>query len=350
MVAAGTAVNGRQKAVDPPNSGPGEGSADAPGDEFEVIDRFRSRFESGGGPPPGEVWIGDDAAVVGGSAPGSTLLATDLVVAGVHVDLDLCGLDDLGFKAVMVTVSDLAAMGGRPDHLLLSVAAPPGTDLDLLSEGVAEAARSVGGVVVGGDLSVASELMVSVSAVGSLHGRPSTGPLLRSGARPGDAIVVTGPLGTSAAGLRLLRGGWGGSAPVDGPGRAADEAAAVRSHRRPVARLEEGEVARLAAATAAIDVSDGLTNDLVHLAASSGVGVELDHLPVAPAAMRDEALGGGEEYELIITTADLPGLRHAMAAAGLRPPIRIGWCTDAPGALTLDGIPLPERGWRHAFG
>jgi thiamine-monophosphate kinase len=166
------------------------------------------------------------------------------------------------------------------------------------------------------------------------------GPLLRSGAAPGDALLVTGPLGASAAGLRLLRAGQG-----DDPSAAA----AVLAHRRPVARLDEGEVARLAGASAAIDVSDGLAADLHHLITASGIGVDLDDVPAAPGASRDEALGGGEEYELVLATTDPDGLRRAFEAAGLRPPVAVGRCTDRPGRLTLGGRPLAGVGWRHRF-
>jgi len=345
MVAARTVVNGRQKVMNGPNSGTGgEAGADT-GDEFALISRLRAGFEATGGlPPPGEVWIGDDAAVVGEGRPGPRLLATDLVVGGVHADLSRCGPDDVGYKAVMVTVSDLAAMGGRPDHLLLSIAAPPGTDLDRLGAGAAEAAAETGCVVVGGDLSTAPVLVVSVAVLGSLHGPVVPGPLLRSGAAPGDVLLVTGPLGASAAGLRLLHDGHGA-----GAGDHPSVAAAVLAHRRPVARLDEGEVARLAGASAAVDVSDGLVADLRHLATASGVGVELDDVPAAPGASPDEALAGGEEYELVLATADPDGLRRAFAAAGLRPPVAVGRCTDRAGRLDLDGRPLPAGGWRHRF-
>ncbi|HXA32782.1 MAG TPA: thiamine-phosphate kinase, partial [Acidimicrobiales bacterium] len=198
----------------------GRDAGTTPAGEFEVIGALQARFEAAAGrtAPPGEIWIGDDAALVAHSGGAALLLATDLVVAGVHVDLDLCTPADLGFKAVMVTVSDLAAMGGRPEHLLVSVAAPPGTDLDDLGKGVAEAATATGCIVVGGDLSTAPVVMVSVAAVGSIPPRrlvgddkeirPGQGTVLtRSGARPGDSVFVTGPLGSSAAGLRLLRAG-----------------------------------------------------------------------------------------------------------------------------------------------
>ena len=313
------------------------------------------RFEAAAGrtAPPGEIWIGDDAALVADSGGRPLLLATDLVVAGVHVDLDLCTVADLGFKAVMVTVSDLAAMGGRPDHLLVSVAAPPGTDLDGLGSGVAEAATATGCIVVGGDLSTAPVVVVSVAAVGSIppgaegEGEntipPGQGVLTRSGARAGDSLFVTGPLGSSSAGLRILQAGISEEEAAKGFG------SLVQAHRRPVARLAEGDTARLAGATAAIDVSDGLAADVRHLADASGVGIALDHVPVAMGATDDEALGGGEDYELIIATAGPDGLVAAFESAGLRVPIAIGRCTADPEERTLAGSDLPHLGWRHLF-
>jgi thiamine-monophosphate kinase len=332
---------------------------------------LQARFEAAAGrtAPPGEIWIGDDAALVADSGGRPVLLATDLVVAGVHVDLDLCSLADLGFKAVMVTVSDLAAMGGRPDHLLVSVAAPPGTDLDELGAGVAEAAAATGCIVVGGDLSTAPVVMVSVAAVGSLPPGPEQGVegvvspghgvLTRSGARAGDSLFVTGPLGSSSAGLRILQAGVS-EAGVSEVESATGLSSLVQAHRRPVARLAEGEAARLARATAAIDISDGLAADIRHLADASGVGIALDHVPVATGATGDEALGGGEDYELIIATADPDGLVAAFESGrlesggfesgGLRVPIGIGRCTADPEERTLAGGELPHLGWRHLFG
>jgi thiamine-monophosphate kinase len=325
-------------------------------DEFAAIGLLRARFEAaararhpdGPLPPPGDTWIGDDAAVVtidsGSSGPtapsGQAVLATDLVVEGVHFDLGLCSLDDAGYKAVMVTVSDLAAMGARPEYALVSVAGPPGTDFDRLGAGLAAAAAETGCVVVGGDLSQAPALVVSTAVLGLLRGGSADGPLLRAGARPGDLLFVTGPLGGSAAGLRLLRSGGGAT------GAAAD---LLRAYRRPVARLDEGETARHSGAAAAIDISDGLVADSGHLTRASGVGLALDTLPVIDGATREEALHGGEEYELLIATGDPDRLVRNFGAAGLRPPLPIGVCTDRPGPSTLDGEPLPEGGWRHQF-
>lgn len=314
-------------------------------DEFALVEYLRERFA---GPPalaPGDLGIGDDAAAVTPAHPGPVLLATDLVVEGVHVDRAVSSPEDIGWKALMVAVSDLAAMGADAAHALLSVAAPPGFPVARLADGVAEAAAASGCTVVGGDLSGSPVLVVSVTAVGSASG---DAPLLRrDGARPGDVLVVTGPLGRSAAGMRLLGGpstpGTGGEDPV--PPELAT------AHRRPVARLAEGRAARRVGATAAIDVSDGLVADVVHVAEASDVGLELTvgEDAVAAGATRDEALGGGEDYELVLATGDPDALAAAFAAAGLRPPIRIGTCTDHPGAFTLDGGPLPQEGWRHRF-
>jgi thiamine-monophosphate kinase len=340
-----------------PNFGGPAGGGAGGVNEFAAIGLLRARFEAaararhpdGPLPPPGDTWIGDDAAVVsidsgsaGPAAPsGPAVLATDLVVEGVHFDLGLCSLDDVGYKAVMVTVSDLAAMGARPEYALVSVAGPPGTDFDRLGAGLAAAAAETGCVVVGGDLSQSPALVVSTAVLGLLRGGSADGPLLRAGARPGDLLFVTGPLGGSAAGLRLLRSGGGATG--------AATSALLRAYRRPVARLGEGETARHSGARAAIDISDGLVADSGHLARASGVGIALDTLPVVDGGTREEALYGGEEYELLIATGDPDRLVRDFGAAGLRPPLAIGICTDRPGRATLDGEPLPEGGWRHRF-
>jgi len=332
-------------------------------DEFEAIDGLRARFEraararvpNGPIPPPGELWIGDDAAVVAPTGQAPLVLATDLVVGGVHVDLELCSPSDIGYKAMMVTVSDLAAMGARPDYALLSMAAPAGTDLDALGQGVAEAAAVCGCVVVGGDLSAGAVLVVSMAVAGSLDpadhpgadlgadaGSGGTG-LTRSGARPGDALVVTGPLGASAAGLRLLRHGR--------PGQGDDGRfdALSQAYRRPTARVAEGRLARRCGATAAVDVSDGLLADVGHLLDASGVGAALFDIPAAAGATTEEAQGGGEEYELVIATPDPEGMAAAFRGEGLRPFHIIGRCTDRPGERLLDGRPIETTGWRHRF-
>jgi len=291
------------------------------------------------------VWSGDDAAVVKvpsspGKASGSPLLllATDTVVAGVDADLSLTTLSDFGWKAMAVNLSDIAAMGGRPAHALVSVVGLGADDLEDLYEGIGEAAAQFGCDVVGGDLSAGSEVVVSVAVTGWVDGEP----VLRSGARPGDRIWVTAPLGAAAAGLRLLRQAgpgphaWG---PVD--------QALVSAHARPRPAVAEGLVARHAGATAMIDVSDGLAADLDHLATLSGVGFELGSIPVADGAAIDEALAGGDDYVLVLTTPGPAEVVNAFLAAGVPAPYLIGECVADPRLRRVAGKTLPVAGWEH---
>ena len=299
--------------------------------EFAAIERVRRLLP---GPPQGDTWIGDDAAVV--ASPGGTLLLTaDAVVGGVHADLALMGLDDVGWKALSAAVSDVAAMGGTPAYALVTVSGPPSTDVELLYGGIAEAVDAYACPVVGGDLSQGSQLVVSVSVLGHTGRQP---PVLRSGARPGDTIYVTGPLGASAAGLRLLRAG--GADPAD---------PRVHAHRRPRARLPEGRAAAAGGAGAMVDVSDGLAADVRHLAEASKVGVVLDAVPVADGASMDEALGGGEDYELVFSAADDVRVTTSFSRSGLRPPVPIGRCSADPDERLLGLEPLPVAGWEHRW-
>ena len=285
--------------------------------------------------------MGDDTAVL--PAPsGPMLLAADAVVAGVHADLDLVGLDDMGWKAIVANVSDVAAMGGRPCYTVVTVAGPLGTlDVDLLYDGLLAAAVAYECPVVGGDLSTSATLVVSVAIVGD-GGGPAEPPVMRSGARPGDTLFVTGPLGSSAAGLELLRSGQLSEAPD-----------LVLSHRRPRARLDEGTAARVAGASAMIDVSDGLSADLRHLADASCVGVVLDRVPVAIGVSRvsDDpealALGGGEDYELLFAAPDPDLVEATFAGRGLGVPLRVGRCSADPAERRLRDADLPVLGWEH---
>jgi thiamine-monophosphate kinase len=290
------------------------------------------------------VWIGDDAAVLL-TGPGPLVVTTDLSVAGVHGDLALIGLDDLGWRALAAAVSDVAAMGARPDAAVVAVAGPGTMDLDLLYEGIAASAQAHGCPVVGGDLSNSSQVVLAVTVTG--HVAEAPGPVLRSGARPGDRLFVTGPLGGAAAGLRVLRAR---AEALDEPGTGSEaELDLELAHRRPRARLVEGETARRAGVTAMIDVSDGFLADLGHLADSSGVGFALDEVPVYEGATTDEALGGGEDYELVMATPDPDRLAAAFAAAGLRRPVPVGSCTAERDERTLAGRSVPAVGWQHTW-
>jgi thiamine-monophosphate kinase len=270
------------------------------------------------------------------------LLAADAVVAGVHADLALVGLDDMGWKAIVANVSDVAAVGGRPCCVVVTVAGPLGElDVDLLYDGLVAASDAYECPIVGGDLSGSATLVVSVAIVGDGGGEDAP-PVLRSGAQPGDTLFVTGPLGSSAAGLQLLR-----------TGRLSEAPDLVLSHRRPRARLDEGTAARVAGATAMIDVSDGLAADLRHVADASGVGVVLDRVPVAIGVSRvsDDpeslALGGGEDYELLFAAPDPDRVEALFAERGLGIPLRIGRCTDDPAERRLRDADLPVLGWEH---
>jgi thiamine-monophosphate kinase len=291
-------------------------------------------------PPAGEIWIGDDAAVVEWSH-GPLVLAVDAAVAGIHAELELVSLADLGWKAVAAAISDIAAMGAQPRHGLVTLCLPAGTDLDQLNGGVAEAAAEWACPIVGGDLTGGNQVVVSIAVTGSLE-PPDQRATTRGGASPGDRLFLTGPVGASAAGLRVLR---------DGP-PSSSVMALVDAHRRPRARVAEGRAARAAGATAMIDVSDGLARDLHRMAIASRVGIDLDALPVASGATPDEALGGGEDYELVIAVPPQQAepMVQQFVAAGLRPPVAIGQCTQRIGQLDLDGQPIPPVGWQHDLG
>jgi thiamine-monophosphate kinase len=320
-----------------------------PGGEFALIDRLRQRLP---GPPDGEVWIGDDTAVLRparGGAGSRVLLTTDMSVAGVHADLGLVGLDDLGWRAVAAAVSDIAAMGGRATHVLVAAAGPPSTDIEVLYDGVAGAVIAHGCEVVGGDLSNADQVVVVVTVAGLVEDGP--GPVLRRGARRGDHLFVTGPLGASAAGLRILRARREnvGSERLSVPENPKTEGPLVEAYRRPRARLAEGGAARRGGASAMIDVSDGLAADLGHLADESGVGFHLDRVPVFSGAVIEEALGGGEDYELVFAATDPARVRAGFATAGLAEPIAIGVCTAEDEGREWDGRELAPSGWEHRW-
>lgn len=280
------------------------------------------------------MWLGDDAAVVTTPAGSRLLLAADTVVAGVHADLALTSVEDLGWKAVAACVSDIAAMGGDPMWALVTVSGAGGDEVDSLYAGIAGASRRFGCPVVGGDLTGGPGLVVTVAVAGACEGEP----VLRSGARPGDGVWVTGPLGSSAAGLRRLR--TRGSDELEGRG-----AELARAHARPLPRIDEGRAARFGGATAMIDVSDGLAADVGHISRESRVGIALDMVPAADGATQEEALSGGEDFELVFCAP--AGFDAEAVFEGLREPIRIGTCTDEHTGVRLGGADLPATGWEH---
>ena len=246
--------------------------------------------------------IEHDAAELGDGL----VVTQDALVEGVHFRLDWTSFRELGYRAAAVNLSDLAASGAEPLALLVTLAAPAELELGDVLE-LYEGLNEPGVPIAGGDTTSAPQLALAVTAVGRSARVPG-----RTGAKPGDAVVVTGPLGGAGAAFREGR------------------------HARPPLRLEEGR--RLATVAHALtDVSDGLAVDACHLAARSGCRIELDleHVPLAPGATVDD-LGFGEDYELLAATPDPLGF-----------PV-IGRCVEGEGVeIRLRGECVSLAGWEH---
>ncbi|MGE5226340.1 MAG: thiamine-phosphate kinase [Planctomycetaceae bacterium] len=290
--------------------------------------------------------VGDDAAVVRPGA-GDLVLTTDALVEGVHfVGADITP-HDLGHRAIAVNVSDVAAMAASPRYALCALTLADWCDASWTMElfgGMREACEDYACTLVGGNLARGRDVTVAVTLTGEVApGRA----VRRSGARPGQPLVVTGELGSAAAGRRIRaeRGRW-------------DQAdlEAIRRADRPVARVGEAQALARHGATAMIDLSDGLALDLSRLCAASGVGarVRLADLPTGPRAFPEEALGGGEDYELLAT---LP-TEAAAAAAAVELDQTFGVALTTIGLTTEDGAlvavgpggeegPLGRSGWDH---
>jgi thiamine-monophosphate kinase len=309
--------------------------------------RLARRLAARSGGTGVRVGIGDDCAVLD-PTPGAALIATtDLLLEDVHFRRRWAEPADIGWKAMAVNLSDIASMGAQPRWALVALACPVGTrmeEVEAFYAGALALAERHGVALVGGDTSSSPHgWLVNVTVLGETPAPP----LLRSTARPGDVVAVTGPLGRAAAGLALLERR---AAPrgLD-PGILADVTAA---HLRPRPRLEEaGWLARAGGVTAMMDLSDGLATDLGRLAAESGVGAcaELERLPVdaatravARAVGGDAtawATGGGEDYELLLTCApaEVERLRAGLPAqAGARLSV-VGTVVPDPGVRWLDG-------------
>ncbi|PYO00069.1 MAG: thiamine-phosphate kinase [Candidatus Rokuibacteriota bacterium] len=274
--------------------------------ELALIRALRERARQSAGV---RVGIGDDCAVLESPGGGLLLATTDLLIEDVHFRRRYAEPADIGWKALAVNVSDIASMGGRPRWALVALACPEGTTMDEV-EAFYEGVHALGDehqvAVVGGDTSASpSGWVINITLLGEATGRP----VLRSGARAGDVVAVTGDLGRSAAGLAVLER-------REAPARvSADALAAVTAaHLRPRPRVKEGQwLAAAGGVTAMIDLSDGLATDLRHIADESRVGARVDvgQVPIAEAtrtvarATKHDAVawatGGGEDYELLLT-------------------------------------------------
>lgn len=303
------------------------------GGERAFVARLRASLPDA---PAGQVWVGDDAAVL----DGGVLLTTDSLVAGVHFDLAWTSPEDLGWKALAVNLSDIAAMGGRPRGAVVAVVVPPEPVglADGVLAGLAEAAQRLGCPLVGGDTTSGAQLVVSVAVVGAA---PPSGALLRSGARAGDLVFVTGPLGGPRRALRALAVG-------EDPAPAQ-----LERLRRPSPRLVEGRAAVTAAPTSMIDVSDGLATDVGHLCDESGVGIRVEAaaVPLFSGASLQDALGGGDDYELCFTAPNRGAVEEAFLGVDLPEPVMIGEIVTGAERVLVhpDGTEsrLEPTGWEH---
>ncbi len=298
--------------------------------EFGLIARLAARLPTG---KAVELGPGDDAALVEAEG-GRVVVTTDVLVEGRHFRRDWSSAYDVGRKAAAQNFADVVAMGARPTALLIGFAGPPQTEV-AWAEGFADGLRDecalVGAGVAGGDTVGAPLLVLSITALGELI---SDRPLTRSGARPGDVVAVRGRLGWAAAGLELLAAG------ADGP------AELIEAHRRPRPPYEAGEEAVRLGATSLLDVSDGLLQDLGHVARASGVRIDLSAAalePLGPDVARrlEHVLGGGEDHAFAGTFPSETGLRDGWTV--------VGRVLEGSG-VTVDGSVSDLTGWDHFLG
>lgn len=320
--------------------------------EHALVAYIRSRV------PPAPDWvrlgIGDDAAVIEPARNALDVVTTDALVEGVHFDRRFTTPADIGYRALAINVSDLAAMGATPRLALLSLILPPDlplADFGQLVDGLLDGARAFGVTLAGGNITRSTgPLIVDITALGSVGRRRV---LTRAGARPGDHVWVSGRIGAAAAGLLALRE----NRPLDGLD------ACVAAYRRPEPRVRLGQVlGRNRAASACVDLSDGLADGLHQLAAASGVSITIDAesvpVPAEAAAILGggasaitAALCGGDDYELLFTVS--PKKRGRFQAArrliGTLPLTRIGEVAAGTGVALRDrqqerALPM---GYRH---
>ncbi|MDE2695030.1 MAG: thiamine-phosphate kinase [Chloroflexota bacterium] len=320
--------------------------------EFGLIDRIVARL---GDAAARDITVppGDDAAAWAVDA-GVAVATVDTLAEGTHWRRDTMSFADIGWRAVATSISDLAAMGVEPGFLLISAELGPSVeldDVDAFADGVAAACDCYGVRVAGGNVAGTPATSFSTTAFGTATAARDGSPVLlrRDAARPGDLVAVSGTPGASAAGLAMIEAG-----------RAEESEAEplVTAHRRPQARIELGRAAVAAGVTCAIDISDGLLQDLGHVARASHVGIEVDAgaVPLHPSAValldaeraRELALRGGEDYELALTA---PAATLGALTDGDTPLTTIGRVVaEHPGEVAVldsDGRPLeqPSGGW-----
>ena len=297
------------------------------------------------------IGIGDDAACWR-TAAGLQLATSDSLVQGVHFTLEDTTWQELGWKALAVNLSDIAAMGGTPQHALVSLGLPPHTEVEGVTglyRGMAELARYHGVSIAGGDMVEAPVVVINLSLIGAAAAED--GIMTRSAAARGDRIAVSGSLGASAAWLAMAGRG------LDPDGESA--AALRKAHLHPEPRVAEGQALARLGVKAAIDISDGLLADLGQICRASGVGARLlaAEVPIHPAVKEHFghdalglALGGGEDYELLFTADEATMERVKLELACpltvigeiVERPQRVAVLDDSGNELNIEG-----RGWEH---
>ncbi len=327
--------------------------------EFGLIDRIDRAL---GSPGAGVVvGIGDDVAVLRGGGQNYLLATCDIQVEGIHFLKEAITPYQLGRKAVAINLSDIASMGGWPTYILVSLALPKETEVeyvDGLYEGLREESEAAGAEIVGGNLSHSqSGIMVDIFLLGEVE---PDHLLLRSGARVGDRILVTGQVGDSGAGLALL---LNPSLSV----KEEEREVVLRAHFTPTPRLKEGRaIAASGMATVMIDISDGLASDLGHICERSGVGalIEAQEIPLSPATKAiaglldkdplDFALHGGEDYQLLFTARPEKAeeLAKIVREETGTPVSIIGQIRPSQEGMRLalangEIVPLMPKGWDH---
>ena len=325
--------------------------------EFDLIERLDTLLKKAGVAATQQgsdstllIGIGDDAAVWRTNDGVVQLSTTDTMVDGVHFTHQTTPWRDLGWKAMVSNLSDIAAMGGMPTFALVTLGLRknlPVSDIEEAYQGIIEACRQYDTVVAGGDLVESPSIFITISMQG-LH---SGTPLKRSAACSGDLLAVTGALGASLGGLELMHD------QIDVPSGAGDSLR--RAHRRPVPRLAEGLILTKEGILAAMDISDGLVDDLRKMMTASGTAADLDTwlVPVDPSLQRafpgrsaQMALTGGEDYHLLYSA---PQSVMERTLARIPDAVIIGRVlTGPPGQVTVrdqEGNQLPgmSRGWDH---
>jgi thiamine-monophosphate kinase len=311
--------------------------------EFGLIAAIRSVLPPD---PPGVLGVGDDGAVI--PVPdGRVVASTDLLIEGRHFRRDWSAASDIGVKAAAQNMADIAAMGAVPTALLFGLAVPgeiAAAWIVAVAEGMAMECDRAGAMIAGGDVTSSDSVMLAITALGSLAGRA---PVTRGGAKPGDVLAISGPVGASAAGLALLLAGLDILPAASEP----ELLRLVAAHQRPQPDYAAGPAAASAGATSMIDISDGMVADLGHIAEASGVrlDVRLDNLPGTRALesaasrlgtdWRDWALGGGEDHALAATFGEEATLPPGWTVIGN---VRRG------AGILIDAKPWSgDAGWDH---